>query len=191
MKKILLMIFCCTWVNFSFGQEVPKLEGKNCSTLDGRLDYINKLSKVQFDWLLKKVERVPPDIEKYISLEYQESIDTRNEVKYNNVVSNKFFHPWKLRNSIKNFETESKEGFRRIRYGDSNQITNHKFEMFFYTNLLEKYYIVSEEFDTYGRFDRGRKPKVLDDQKDSFTFALLKGMYISKIQDLIECSFKK
>jgi hypothetical protein len=150
---------------------------------------LTKVSSEYYDWLLKKIERVPPDTEKYLSQEYRESLETRNEVKYNNVVSNKFFYPWKLRNSIQKFIDESKDGYKRLNlYGSRNP---QESEMIYYTNMLEKNFVVSEDFDTYGRFDRGRKPKVLNDEKDSYTFSLYKGGYGLIIEDLIKCSFKK
>jgi len=191
MNKILIVIFSSFWMGLSYGQDLPKLEGKFCSTQEGRLEYINIVSSGYFDWLLKKVERVPPDTEKYISTEYKDSLDTKNEVKYNNVVSNKFFFPWRLRESIGNFVIESKDGFQKVRFSGGIQMNPQESEMIFYTNLLEKYYDISEEFDTYRRFDRDRKPKVLNDQNETYIFTFKKGMYKRTIQDLIKCSFKK
>ena len=191
MKKILTILVLGLWVTSSYGEVFSKPDGKSCTTLEGRLEYINKVSTEYYDWVLKRVERVPPETGKYISEEYKDSLDTRNEVKYNNVVSNKFFYSWKLRNSIQNFVDESKDGYKKLNLYNIGEKNSQETEMIFYTKLLEKNFNVSEEYDSYERFDRNRKPRVLNGEKDSYTFSLYKNGYGLIIRDLIKCSFKK
>ena len=191
MRKILVTLLFGLWVTSSYSEPFSKPEGKACTTLDGRLEYINKLTSQYYGWLLLKIERVPPETEKYISLEYRESLEANNEVKYNNVTSNKFFPAWKLRNSIQKLVDESKEGYKKQNLYSMGQKNPQESEMIFYVNLLEKNSDVSEEFNAYSRFDRSRKPKVLGDDKDFFTFSLYKNGYKIVIDDLIRCSFKK
>ncbi len=168
--------------------ESARLKGKSCTTPEGRLEYIKQFTSKHYDWLLKKVERVPPDIERYISSELRDSFNTSNETKFNLVVSNKFYYPWKLRDSIQQLITESKEGYSKL--GMFNLPEN---EIIFYTNLLEKNFKISTEFSEYVSFDNRRKPRVLNDpdQNIFFTFSLNETLYTSIIQDLIRCSFKK
>ena len=124
MRKIFTCLVLVLWVNSSYGQVFSKPEGRSCSTLDGRIEYLTKVSSEYYDWLLKKIERVPPDTEKYLSQEYRESLETRNEVKYNNVVSNKFFYPWKLRNSIQKFVDESNKKLTELMDKKEKEILN-------------------------------------------------------------------
>ena len=80
-----------------FGQTNPRPEGKFCSTQEGRLEYIQRVTSDYYDWLLKKVERVPPETEKYLSSEFKDSVETKNESRYQKVVNNQYFYPWRLR----------------------------------------------------------------------------------------------
>ena len=191
MRKIFFTLFLVCLSFPTLSQINKKPDGKSCTTQEGRLEYINKLTSQHYDWLLRKVERVPPDIEKYISSEYTDSIETRNEVKYNNVVSNKFFYSWTLRNSINKLIEESKDGYSSVKFQSSLQSDPREIEIIYYTNLLNKNYDVKESYDTYGRYDRNRKPRVLNEEKDSFTFSVWSSTYQMIIQDLIRCSFKK
>ncbi|MBU3606865.1 hypothetical protein [Polynucleobacter nymphae] len=191
MKKILVTLFFGLWVTSSYGEPFSKPEGKACTTLDGRLEYINKLTSQYYEWLLVKIERIPPETEKYISLEYKESLETKNEVKYNSVTSNKFFFAWQLRNSIQKLIDESKEGYKKQNLYNMGQKNPQESEMIFYINLLAKNSDVAEEFGAYSRFDRNRKPKVLSEEKDFYTFSFYKNGYKIVIDDLIRCSFKK
>jgi hypothetical protein len=189
-KSLVFLLVIC-WCGVVVGQTKLRPEGKFCSTHEGRLEYISKISSEYYDRLLKKIERIPPDTEIYISQEYRDSLETRNEVKYNNVVSNKYFYPWILRNSVNKLIEESKDGYSRTRFQSIPQSDPREIEMIFYINLLDKNFDVKENYDIYSRFDRGRKPRVLNEEQDPFIFSLMNGGYQLVIKDLIRCSFKK
>ena len=165
-------------------------EGKSCNTLEGRLEYIQNFTSSYFDWLLKKVERVSPETEKYLLEEYKDSISTGNESRYQKVTSNQYFTPWKLRESFNKLSEESKTGYKREIGWGMNKNNPQESEMIFYTNLLDKNYDLLESISYYQKYDRTRKNPYLG-SKDSFNIGLTGGVYKIIIQDLIKCSFKK
>lgn len=165
------------------------IEDAACDSLDGRLEYIRKVSNHYYDWLLDKIERVPPDMEEYISNEYKSSLKEKNEVKFNNVTSNKFFRAWNLRNSVKEFIDESNNGYQKLILFDMFPPIAKQSEMIFYTNMIEKNYDISDEFDEYLTFDRSRSPSVFDTNSYN-SFYYYKGGYSILIHELIKCSFK-
>jgi hypothetical protein len=167
------------------------IEDAACDSLDGRLEHIRKVSNHYYDWLLDKIERVPPDMEDYISNEYKASLEELNSVKFDNVTSNKFFRAWNLRKSIKEFIEESNDGYFRLTPFNAMHSKSKEFEMIFYMNMIEKNYDISDEFDEYEAFDRNRSPRVFDSTASIPTsFTAYKLGYSTLIHELIKCSFK-
>jgi hypothetical protein len=193
MKKIIFTtsFLCCLLVGEVFGQTNQKPEGKYCSTQVGRFEYVEKFTSDYYNWLTKKIERVPPDVEKYLTSEYEDSINIRNESRLKTVMENQYYYPWKLRKSIQNLTEESISGYGKVSGWGFNKKNSHENEILFYTNLLGKNFEISEKFDEYQRFDEKRKKPYLKPYEDSFTFTLYKGTYLIVIQDLIRCSFQK
>ncbi len=184
MKKTILLLLLTFTFNVSYAQKKP--EGKFCNTQEGRIQYIKDYSTSSHDWILKKVERVPPETEKYISDEFRDSIATRNESRYKKVVNNPYFFAWKLRDSIQKFQDEAKNGY----FHKGNIKNSHEAEILFYTNLLDKNSDVMENYDEYKIFDNKRTKPYLD-SNDSYSRGFSKGILKIVIQDLIVCSFKK
>ena len=188
MKKIILLILLTLTFNVSYAQKKP--EGKFCNTQEGRIQYIKDFSTSSHDWILKKVERVPPETEKYISDEFRDSIAARNESRYKKVVNNPYFFAWKLRDSIDKFQDEAKNGFPKEQGYGIFKKNSHEAEILFYTNLLDKNSDVMENYDEYKIFDNKRTKPYLD-LNDSYSRGFSKGILKIVIQDLIVCSFKK
>ena len=189
--KTLLVMLMLSFSHAAYGYEFKlPIEDASCNSLDGRLEYIRKVSNHYYDWLLDKIERVPPDMEEYISNEYKASLKEKNEVKFNNVTSNKFFRAWNLRNSIKEFIDASNNGYQKLILFDILHPKPKQSEMIFYTNLIEKNYEISSKFDDYWIFDSSRYLRVLVSENSMFTFSNYKYGYSSLIHELIKCSFK-
>lgn len=190
LKKIFIFLSLLLTFNFSLSQPfVPK--GKLCDTREGRIQHIQEISAKQFDWILQKVERVPPDIEKYLIDEYLDSINTRNESRFQKVVSNQYYYPWQLRESIQKFQEEVKNGFtKQIGYGSLKKLP-HESEILYYTNLLHRHTDVGENYDSYRNFDRTRQTQYFNSNKDDYMRGFSPGIYKKVIEDLISCSFKK
>ena len=165
-------------------------EGKSCNTLEGRLEFIQNFTSSYFDWLLKKVERVPPETEKYLSEEYKDSISTQNESRFQKIRSNQYFYPWRLREKYTQLSEESKNGYRKETSWGMNKNNPQESEMIFYTNLLDKNYDFLESVSYYQKYDETRKNPYLV-SSDSYKIGLTGGIYKIVIQDLIKCSFKK
>ena len=188
LKKIFIFLSLLFVFNFSYSQS-KKPEGKSCNTFDGRIEFVQNLVTSNYDWLLLKVENIPPETEKYISTEYKSSLETRNESRFNKVMSNEYFYPWKLRNSYKSLISESKTGFLRIHGIGSSTKSKHESEIIFYTNLLETNYEFLESLDEYRIFDNRRNKTYLSG--DSGRIVLSKLDFNRSIQSLIKCSFQK
>ena len=189
-KTLLLMLTLgSSHAAYGYEYQLP-IEDAGCNSIDGRLEYIKKISTHYYDWLLDKIERVPPDMEEYISNEYKASLEQKNELKYKNLTSNKFFRAWKLRNSIKNLIEESNGGYQKLVLINVINSKSRQFEMIFYTNLIEKNYEISHEFDDYWLFDSSRSPRALVADVSNLTFYAYKVGYSVLIHELIKCSFK-
>lgn len=193
MKKVksLVFLFVISWCGVVVGQTNPRPEGKFCSTQEGRLDYIQKFTSNYYDWLLKKVERIPPETEKYLSQESKDSISTGNQSRFSKVVSNQYYYPWRLRESIEGLIEESKSGFQRVSGWGVSKKSPQESEMIYYTNLLDKNSDVYERYGEYSDFDGKRKQPYLSQTDDGYKIGFSKGIYKIVIQDLISCSFKK
>ncbi|QWD76640.1 hypothetical protein ICV32_02965 [Polynucleobacter sp. MWH-UH24A] len=187
-NRLLIFISLIFVFNSSYGQ-VKKPEGKFCNTFDGRIEFVQNLIPSNYDWLLFKVENIPPDTEKYISTEYKSSLETRNESRFNKIVSNEYFYPWKLRDSYKSLISESKNGFFRIHGIGSSTKSKHESEIIFYTNLFEINYEFLDSLDEYRNFDNRRNKPYLSG--DSYRIELSKLNFNRTIQSLIKCSFQK
>ncbi len=190
MKKLFVLLTLLIVFNQSYSQS-KRPEGKFCNTFDGRIQFIQDFSSTYFDNLLLKIERVPPDIEKYLSEEYEDSLRTRNESRYQKVVNNQYFFSWKLRESEKKFKEEVKFGLSRVSGFGFGKKNIHESEIIYYTNLLDKVSDVLESYDEYKIFDRQRSRPYLDPSKDTYLRGFSKGIYKIVIEDLISCSFKK
>ena len=193
MKNIKSLVFLLVigWCGVVVGQTNQKPEGKFCSTQEGRLDYIQKFTSNYYDWLLKKVERVPPETEKYLSQEFKDSVSTNNQSRYSKVVGNEYYFSWRLRESIEKLNEESKTGFQRVSGWGVGKKLPQESEMIYYTNLLDKNSDVYDRYGEYSDFDGKRKQPYLSQKDDSFRIGFSKGIYLIVIQDLISCSFKK
>jgi hypothetical protein len=190
MRKLLIFLSLLIVFNVSYGQS-KRPEGKSCNTREGRIQYIQDFSSTYHDWILKKVERVPPDIEKYLTEEYKDSIQSNNQSRFSKVVSNPYFYPWRLRESIQKFQEEVKNGFiGQLGYGSFKK-DPHESEILYYSNLLYKNSDISEKYDEYRIFDKTRKNPYFDSNKDDYMRGFLPGIYKVVIGDLISCSFKK
>lgn len=188
LNKFFIFLSLIFIFNPSYGQ-LNKPEGSSCNSFDGRMEFIKNLVISNYDWLLLKVENVPPDIEKYISTEYKSSLETRNESRFNKIVSNEYFYPWKLRNSYKSLISESKIGFSRIHGIGSPTKSKHESEIIFYTNLLESNYEFLDSIDEYRNFDNRRNKPYLSG--DSYRIEISKLTFNRTVQSLIKCSFQK
>lgn len=187
MKKIILSTLLLITFNASYAQKNP--EGKYCNTQEGRIQYIQDFSTLHHDWILRKVERVPPETQKYLSEEFRDAIRTRNESRYKTVINNQFYFAWKLRKSIQEFQDEAKNGYlNELGYGSLKK-KSHEAEILFYTNLLYRNSEVMESFDEYKIFDN-RRTKPFLDSNDSYTRGFSAGTLKIVIQKLINCSFK-
>lgn len=193
MKNIhsLVLVFLFSWSGIVLSQTNPRPEGKSCSTLEGRLEYIQKFTSNYYDWLNKKVERIPPDTEKYLSQEFKDSVSTNNQSRYSKVVSNEYYFPWRLRESIEKLNEESKSGFQKVSGWGVGKKPPQESEMIYYTNLLDRNSDVYDRYGEYSDFDRKRKQPYLSEKEDGYRIGFSKGIYKTVLQDLIECSFKK
>ena len=190
LKKIFIFLSLLFVFNLSYSQS-KKPEGKSCNTREGRIQYIQDFSSTYYDWILKKVERVPPDVEKYLSDEYRDSLDTRNESRYQKVVNNQYYYPWKLRESIQKFQEEVRNGFiRQFGYGSFRK-DPHESEVLYYVNLIDRGSDVLENYDEYRIFDKRRSKPYFEDKDDGYKRGFSPSMYKLRIEDLISCSFKK
>ncbi len=190
MKKLLIFLTLLFVFNLSYGQS-KRPEGKTCNSREGRIQFIQDFSSTYYDWILKKVERVPPDIEKYLSEEFRDSIDTNNESRYQKVVNNQYYFPWKLRESIQKFQEEVKNGYvRQVGYGSFKK-DPHESETLYYINLLNRSSDVFEKYDEYKIFDNRRPKPYFDNKGDGYKRGFSPGIYKIVIEDLISCSFKK
>jgi hypothetical protein len=187
-RLTVILIFTLLFSNFSHSQ-LKRPEGNSCNTFDGRIEFVQSLVSSHYDWLFKKVENIPPDTEKYISMEYKNSLETRNESRFNKLVSNEYYYPWKLRDSYKSLILESKNGFTRIYGIVHSKKSKHESEIIFYTNLLEINYELLDSIDEYRKFDNRRNKPYLSG--DSNMIELSKLDFNRTIQSLIKCSFQK
>ena len=119
----------------------------------------------QFDWILQKVERVPPDIEKYLIEEYRDSILSKNESRFQKVVNNQYYYPWKLRESIQKFQDEIKNGYIRQSVFGSVKRDSHESEILYYINLIYRHTDIGENYDSYRIFDRTRQTPYFNSNK--------------------------
>ena len=190
MKKFLLFTFLLFLFNISYGQSKPP-EGKFCNTREGRIEYIQDFSSKYFDWILQKVERVPPDIEKYLFEEYRDSLETKNESRFDKVVSNPYFYPWRLRDSIQKFQEKVKDGYGRQNMYGSTKKDPHESEILYYMYLLNGSSDVIEKFDEYRLFDRKRQKPYFNTNQDDYKRGFSRGIYMIVVNNLISCSFKK
>jgi len=188
MNKILFFFLLSFVFSSSFAQKNP--EGKFCNTQEGRIQYIQDLSISHHDWILRKVERIPPDTQKYLSDEYRDAIDTRNESRFQKIVNNPYFFAWRLRNSIEKFQDEAKNGFLKEQGYGVFKKNSHEAEILFYTNLLDRNSDVMENYDEYKVFD-SKRAKPYFDKSDSYTRGFSKGMFKIAIEKLVTCSFKR
>ena len=193
MKNIysLLLVFILSWSGLVMSQINQRPEGKSCSTLEGRLEFIQKFTGSYYDWLLKKVERVPPDTEKYLSQEYKDSVSTNNQSRFSKVVSNEYYYPWRLRDGIEKLNEESKTGYQRVSGWGVSKKSPQESEMIYYINLLDRNSDVYDRYGEYSDFDGKRKQSYLSQKDDGYRIGFSKGIYSTVIQDLISCSFKK
>lgn len=192
MSRQIKTIFFIIFISLS-GQALSQKsrpEGKLCNTLEGRLEYIQTFTSSYHEQLMRKVERVPPDVEKYLSDEYRDSISTGNESRYQKIVNNQYYYPWKLRESHTLLVDESKTGYQKISGWGMSKRNPQENEMIFYTNLLGKNYEFLDSISSYQKFDSTRKTPYLI-TSDYYTIGLISGIYKTVIQDLIVCSFKK
>jgi hypothetical protein len=185
------LLILCIGLTGQVNGQTNRPEGKSCNSQTGRIQFIQEFSSTYFDNLLRNVERVPPDIEKYLQDEYQDSIRLKNESRYQKVVNNQYYFPWKLRDSESKFRDEVKNGFiRELGYGSFKK-NPHESEIIYYINLLYKVSDVLESYDEYKIFDRQRSKPFLDPNKDSYLRGFSKDIYKIVIQDLVSCYFKK
>ena len=189
MKKIFVFLSLTFVFNLSFSQTFP--EGISCDTRDGRIQYIQDYSSKQFDWILKKVERVPPDIEKYLSEEYRDSKDTKNESRFQKVVNNPYYYPWKLRESIQKFQDKVKNGYVRQNMYGSTKKDPHETEIQYYLYLLDGSLDVIDKFDEYKIYDNKRPKPYFTSHEYSTTRIVSRSLHWIVINGLISCSFKK
>jgi hypothetical protein len=190
MKKFLLFLTLLFVFNHSYSQS-KRPEGKSCNSREGRIQFIQDYSSTYYDWILKKVERVPPDIERYLTEEYRDSILSENNSRFQKVVNNEYYFPWRLRDSIQKFNEELRNGYvRQLGYGSFKK-DPHESEILYYTNLLFKSSDVIESYDEYRIFDRRRQKPYFDGKDDGYKRGFSRGIYKVVIEDLISCSFKK
>lgn len=188
-NKFFIFISLFFIFDLSYSQ-LKRPEGNSCNTFDGRMEFVQSLVNSNYDWLFKKVENIPPDTEKYISMEYRSSLETRNESRFNKIVSNEYYYPWKLRDTYKSLIELSKSGFTKIHGNFPLNKSKHESEIIFYTNLLEKNYEVLDSIDDYRKFDNRRNKPYLS-PGDSNMIELSKLDFNRTIQSLIKCSFQK
>jgi hypothetical protein len=189
LKKLFIFLSLNFVFNLSYSQTFP--EGVSCNTREGRIQYIQDYSLKHFDWILKKVERVPPDIEKYLSDEYRDSLKTKNESRLQIVLNNPYYYPWKLRESIQKFQDKVKNGYKGQNIYGSIKKDPHETEIRYYSYLLHGSSDVIDKFDEYKIFDNKRqKPYLNSDEDDNKRFVSRSLLWIV-IDGLISCSFKK
>jgi hypothetical protein len=191
MNKVIKVLLWLTLFIFGHSYSQPNLESVSCNTRDGRIQYIQDYSSKYFDWILKKVERVPPDIEKYLSEEYRDSIDTKNESRFQKVVNNPYYYPWKLRESIQKFQDKVKHGYVRQNMYGLTKRDPHETEILYYIYLLHGSSGVIENYDEYKLFDRKRQKPYFNSTEDDYKRSFSRGIYKIVIDGLISCSFKK
>jgi len=188
MNKIIFFFLLSFVFSSSFAQKNP--EGKFCNTLEGRIQFMQDFSASHHDWISRKVERIPPDTQKYLSDEYRDAIETRNESRYQKIVNNPYYFAWRLRNSIEKFQDEAKNGFFKEQGFGVTKKNSHEAEILFYTNLLDRNSDVMENYDDYKIFDNKRTKPYLD-SNDSYIRGFSKGVFKIITQKLITCSFKR
>jgi hypothetical protein len=188
MNKIIFFLLLSFVFSSSFAQKNP--EGKFCNTQEGRIQYIQDLSISHHDWILRKVERIPPDTQKYLSDEYRDAINTRNESRFQKIFTNPYYFAWRLRNSIEKFQDEAKNGFLKEQGYGVIKKNSHEAEILFYTNLLDRNFDVMENYDAYNKFD-SKRAKPYFDTSDSYTRGFSNGMFKIAIDKLVTCSFKR
>lgn len=175
-KIIYWIIFAFLFSNQqAFSAGMPK--DQTCNSFVGRLDYHKKLSDDFFSNIEKKAERIPPDVRDYLSKEWYEAVSTNNNVKGNNVISNKFYYPWRFYENLKNFK-------------ENTLIKLEKYdEVIFYVSSLNKLNDTIDAFKEYFEFDSQRLPKIFESD-DRFRILYRKGVFVLAIDEMIKCAIE-
>ena len=100
MHKLMVALLLAVAALCANAQQMNLPEGASCNTREGRLKYATDYTNVVYGIWLERVERVPPETERYLEAEYADVMKTRNEQRYQMLVRNPYYPAWRLRTEV-------------------------------------------------------------------------------------------